>query len=396
MSQAEVRLKHGDKLYIGGEWLSPSTDRRFEIVHPGEADIRLSVPEAREADIDLAVAAAREAFDHGPWPAMSLDERSACMLRWADAIDARAEELAVAYTTEVGATIRATRQNMAYMSSLIRHGVKLAEGFAFTEEMPVLGGTAVVAKEPIGVVAAIVPWNFPAHLGLIKMVPALIVGCAMVIKPSPEAPLDMILMAECADLAGFPKGVLSVVQADRDVGDRLVRDPRVDKVSFTGSTAAGRHIGAVCMDRVARVSLELGGKSPAIVLDDIAVEAVVPRLVRMSTLISGQACMSLTRVLVSQARAPELEAALAAAYAAIKVGDPFDDAMEMGPLINARQRDRVESYIASGDWRGKAGGYAIQGHAAAFIPWINGSYGNVVGLSLSDTVAMLTGLGWRA
>ncbi|AMK25579.1 aldehyde dehydrogenase [Sphingobium sp. TKS] len=352
MSQSVVRLKHADRLYIGGEWLPPSTDRRFEIVHPGTADIRLSVPEAREADMDRAVSSAREAFDHGAWPRMSLSERCACMLHWADMLDARAEDLAVAYTTEIGATIRSTRQNMAYMSSLIRHGVKLAEAFAFEEEMPVPGGKAVVTKEPVGVVAAIVPWNFPAHLGLIKMVPALIVGCTMVVKPSPEAPLDMILMAECADLAGFPKGVLSIVQADRDVGDRLIRDLRVDKVSFTGSTAAGRHIGAVCMDRVARVSLELGGKSPAIILDDAPMEAVVPRLVRMSTLISGQACMSLTRVLVSEAKAPALEEALAAAYAAIRIGDPFDETIDMGPLINARQRDRVEGYVATGTRQG--------------------------------------------
>ncbi|WP_380871624.1 aldehyde dehydrogenase [Sphingomonas sp. DBB INV C78] len=348
MNASDVRLKFADKLYIGGEWVSPATDRRFHIVHPGVADIRLSVPEAREDDIDRAVSAARAAFDTGPWPRMERAERCACLLRWADAIDRRAEDLAIAYTTEVGATIHATRQNMAYMSSLIRHGVKLAEDYAFSVEMLVPGGRAFVTKEPVGVVAAIVPWNFPAHLGLIKMVPALIVGCTMVIKPSPEAPLDMILMAECADEAQFPPGVLSVVQADRDVGDRLVRDPRVDKVSFTGSTAAGRHIGAVCMDRVARVSLELGGKSPAIILDDISLDAVIPRLVRMSTLISGQACMSLTRVFVSQSRAKQFEEALAAAYTAIKVGDPFDEAVEMGPLINERQRERVESFITSG------------------------------------------------
>lgn len=348
MTSRDVRLKHPDRLFIGGEWVAPATSCCFEIVHPGVARITLRVPEAREDDMDRAVAAARAAFDTGPWPQMSLADRSASLLRWADVVQARAEDLAVAYTTEIGAPISVTRQNMAYMADLLRNAVRLAESYDFTQERPALGGKALVTREPVGVVAAIVPWNFPAHLGMIKIAPALMVGCTMVVKPSPEAPLDMILMAECAEEAGLPKGVLSVVQADRDVGDRLIRDPRVDKVSFTGSTAAGRHIGAVCMDRVARVSLELGGKSPAIVLDDIAIEAVIPRLVRLSTLISGQACMALTRILVSQDRAPALEEALAAAYAAIRVGDPFDEATEMGPLASERQRGRVEDYIASG------------------------------------------------
>jgi len=181
----------------------------------------------------------------------------------------------------------------------------------------------------------------------------------------------MILLAECLEGAGLPDGVLSIVQADRDVGDQMVRDPRIDKVSFTGSTAAGRHIGAVCMDRVARVSLELGGKSAAIVLDDIDVAVVVPTLTRMSTLLSGQACMALTRVLVSEQRAVELETALAAAYAAIQVGDPFDLATQMGPLATLRQRDRVEEYIAKGIAEGArlatGGGRPVQCERGYFV-----------------------------
>jgi aldehyde dehydrogenase (NAD+) len=352
MTIAELQLRHPDKLYIGGEWVAPSTDRRFQIVHPGTGEIAISVPEAREDDIDRAIAAARRAFDEGPWPRMDQDARNACLLRWADAIEARAAELANAYTTEIGIPISVTRYTMPGVAETLRSAVKIAQSYAFSEERPAAGGSALVTREPVGVVAAIVPWNFPVHLGLLKIAPALAVGCTIVVKPSPEAPLDMLLVAECAEEAGLPAGVLSIVQADRDVGDRLVRDPRVDKVSFTGSTAAGRHIGAVCMDRVARVSLELGGKSAAILLDDIDMQAAVPNLVAMSTLLTGQACMALTRVLVSDKRANELEEALTGAYAAIAVGDPFDPATQMGPLASERQRDRVESYIAAGKTEG--------------------------------------------
>lgn len=371
MGIADVRLKHPDKLFIGGEWVTPATDRRFQIVHPATGEVALSVPQAREVDIDRATAAARQAFDEGPWPHLNASERCACLSRWADAIDQRTEDLANAFTTEVGVPISATRYTMATLSGAIRNAIDIANRYAFIEQRPAQGGTAFVTREPVGVVAAIVPWNFPAHLGVLKIAPALAVGCTLVVKPSPEAPLDLIMLAECAEEVGIPDGVLSIVQADRDVGDRLVRDPRIDKVSFTGSTAAGRHIGAVCMDRVARVSLELGGKSAAIVLDDIDLSDVLPGLLRLSTLLSGQACMALTRVLVSETRIGELAEALGAAYAGIIIGDPFDPATQMGPLANSRQRDRVESYIARGKQEGArlvtGGGRPIGFERGSFI-----------------------------
>lgn len=352
MGVADVRLKYPDRLYIGGEWVVPTTDQRFEIVHPATGEVALSVPEAREGDIDRAITVARDAFDNGPWPSMAPAERCACLLRWADAIDARVEDLANGFTTEIGIPISATRYTMSTLSETLRAAVNVAQSYAFTEERPAMGGSALVIREPVGVVAAIVPWNFPAHLGLLKVAPALAVGCTLVVKPSPEAPLDMILLAECAEEAGFPAGVLSILQADRDIGDRLVRDPRIDKVSFTGSTAAGKHIGGVCMDRVARVSLELGGKSAAVILDDVEIPAIVPGLVQMSTLLSGQACMALTRIVVPEQRADEIADALGAAYAGIVLGDPFDPSTQMGPLANARQRERVEGYIAKGKAEG--------------------------------------------
>ncbi|SCW81012.1 aldehyde dehydrogenase (NAD+) [Sphingobium faniae] len=371
MAVSDVKLKHPDRLFIGGQWVAPSTDRRFGIIHPGTGELALSMPEAREEDMERAVAAARRAFDQGPWPRMSQGERNAVLLRWADAIEARADDLANAYSTEIGIPISTTRYTAAALPGILRGAVETARAYRFVDERPATGGKALVTREPVGVVAAIVPWNFPASLGLVKIAPALAVGCTVVVKPSPEAPLDLILMAECLEDAGLPEGVLSIVQADRDVGDRLVRDPRIDKVSFTGSTAAGRHIGAVCMERVARVSLELGGKSAAIVLDDMDMAQVVPGLTRMSTLLGGQACMALTRVLVSEKRAEELEAGLAAAYAAIKVGDPFDPATQMGPLATERQRDRVEAYIATGKAQGArlatGGGRPAYGQGGFFV-----------------------------
>lgn len=344
----DFKLQHPDKLYIGGKWAEPSTDRRFAIVHPATGETVMHVTEAREADIDLAVEAAHKAFHAGPWPRLSPQERAEYLLRFADAIEARHKQIALAQTIQIGAPLGAGLYVAAGLSGEPRRNAAYASSYPFREVRAVAGGSAAIVREPVGVVAAIVPWNLPSHLGLIKMCPALLAGCTLVVKPSPEAPLDMLLIAEAASEAGFPDGVLSILPGDRDVGDRLIRDSRIDKVSFTGSTAAGRHIGAVCMDRVARVSLELGGKSAAIILDDIPIDVCVPSLVGMSTILNGQACMGLTRVLVSRRRQQELTEALGAAYSALTVGDPFDLATHIGPLASGRQRERVEQFIAEG------------------------------------------------
>ncbi|MET0987626.1 MAG: aldehyde dehydrogenase [Steroidobacteraceae bacterium] len=348
MALPHPHLAHPDKLFIGGQWVTPSTANTFAIVHPGTEEVAMRVAEAREADIDRAVAAARDAFDNGPWPRLAVAERVRYLRALAEQLDQRLDDLAIAHTLQIGVPISMSRATVPTIPADARAFADYADNYKFEEVRAAQGGHALVTREPIGVVAAIVPWNLPGHLGMIKMCPALLAGCTVVVKPSPEAPLDSLIIAECAEKIGLPEGVLSILPAGREVGDRLIRDLRVDKVSFTGSTAAGKHIGAVCMERVARVSLELGGKSAAIVMDDAPLAHVIPALVGMSTLLNGQACMALTRVLVSKARKPELVAALGAAYAALKVGDPFDPATRIGPLATAVQRERVERYIDSG------------------------------------------------
>jgi acyl-CoA reductase-like NAD-dependent aldehyde dehydrogenase len=348
MTLQKPQLAHLDKLFIGGEWVEPSTSDTIAVVHPATGEIALRVAEAREADIDRAVAAARDAFDNGPWPRLSPAERANYLRRLADELDKRLEDLALAHTLQIGVPISMTRATATSVPADARAFADFADTYKFEETRAAKGGQALITREPIGVVAAIVPWNLPGHLGMIKICPALVAGCTVVVKPSPEAPLDSLIIAECAEKIGLPKGVLSILPAGREVGDKLIRDPRVDKVSFTGSTAAGKHIGAVCMERVARVSLELGGKSAAIVLDDAPLEQVVPALVGMSTLLNGQACMALTRILVSKKRKAELVEALGAAYASLKVGDPFDPTTHIGPLATKVQRDRVIGYIEKG------------------------------------------------
>lgn len=345
-------LSHSEKLFVGGEWGEPSTDARFKIVNPATGQTTAIVAEAREADMDRAIAAADLAFREGPWPRMSLEERLAVLERWADAIAARTEDLVAAPTAQIGVPTSFARAASGSAVHALQAHIAFARQYRWEEDRPVAGGIARLLRAPVGVVAAIVPWNFPAVLGMNKMAPALAAGCTVIVKPSPEAPLDLLVMAECAADAGFPQGVLSILPADRDVGDRLVRDARIDKVSFTGSTAAGKHIGAVCMERVARVTLELGGKSAAIVLDDCPIDVAVQGIVPLSTLINGQACMGLTRVLVSRARQDELVAALADAYRALTVGDPYDPATRIGPVASPAQAARVARYIEAGKAEG--------------------------------------------
>ena len=209
-----------------------------------------------------------------------------------------------------------------------------------------------VVREPVGVCAFILPWNAPLVLLSAKLCPALLAGCTVVAKPSPETPLDALMLAECAEAAGLPSGVFNVVPADREAGEHLVRNPRVDKVSFTGSTAAGRRIGAICADRVARVSLELGGKSAAIICDDADLSAAIPAVTPVSMPFSGQICFAQTRMLVPEKRHDEILEAYRAAVKSIKVGDPWDPEVGMGPLSMRRQQERVLNYIEVGRQEG--------------------------------------------
>jgi betaine-aldehyde dehydrogenase len=229
----------------------------------------------------------------------------------------------------------------------------IAREFAWESSRPgVLGADVIVRHEPVGVVAAIPPWNVPQFTVMSKLIPALLAGCTVVVKPAPETPLDGYLMAEILQEAGIPEGVVSIVAAGREVGEHLVRHPGIDKVAFTGSTAAGRRIAAICGEKLKRVSLELGGKSAAIVLDDADEAATLEGLKFLGLMNSGQACVAQTRVLVSRARHDEFAAALAEAVGAMVVGDPMDARTDIGPMVAKRQQERVEKYIALGEEEG--------------------------------------------
>ena len=336
-------------LYIGGRWVEPTSDDTLPVISPVTEEVVMSFAEAKEADMDRAVAAARDAFDNGPWPRMAAAERAAHLREVAAALAARHEELADAWTTQVGAPISFTRYASGQPAGLFEYYADVIESHPLVDERHRdNGGLVRVVKEPVGVVATITPWNAPLVLLCYKVAAALAAGCTVVSKPAPETPADAYILAECIEAAGIPAGVFNVVPAGREVGEHLVRHPGIDKIAFTGSTAAGRRIAAVAAERIARVSLELGGKSAAVVLDDAEVGDVLASLVPFSMPITGQVCFSLTRVLVPTGRKQELLDAYVDAVQRVNVGDPFDEATQMGPLTMARQLDRVQGYIAKG------------------------------------------------
>ena len=230
----------------------------------------------------------------------------------------------------------------------------LADTYPFEEQvMPSTGGDfGLLVREPVGVVGAIIPWNAPLGLISYKLAPALIAGCTVILKSSPEAPAEGYILAEIAESVGLPPGVINVVTADREASESLVRDPRVDKITFTGSTAAGRRIAAICGERIARCTLELGGKSAAVVLDDMDIATAAGTLARAECMLTGQVCSSLTRVVITEGRHDQMVDALADAFSQVQVGDPFDPSTQMGPLVAERQRDRVEAYIGKGKAEG--------------------------------------------
>ncbi|MBS4753504.1 aldehyde dehydrogenase [Nocardioides sp. zg-ZUI104] len=343
-----------DALFIGGTWTKPATGAVLEVVSPHSEEVVARVPEGSTADIDAAVAAARKAFDEGPWPQMAPAERIEVVQNLSALYAARLEEMATVISTEMGSPISFSSLAQAPAPWMqIEAFLAVAREFPWESTRPgALGADVMVRHEPVGVVAAIPPWNVPQFTVLSKLVPALLAGCTVVVKPAPETPLDCYLLAEMLAEAGVPEGVVSIVAGGREVGEHLVRHPDVDKVAFTGSTAAGRLIGSICGEQLKRVSLELGGKSAAIVLDDADEAAAIEGMKFLGVMNSGQACVAQTRVLVSRERHDAFAEALAEAIGAMKVGDPMDPATEIGPMVAARQADRVEKYIALGQEEG--------------------------------------------
>jgi aldehyde dehydrogenase (NAD+) len=326
----------------------------IEVISPHTEKVIAEVPLAGPAGVDDAVNAARAAFDSGPWGRSGPSERIAAVRRLADLYDQRRAEMAETITAEIGAPISfAQRAQVGLPAMMIRAFCDLAERHPWQERRPgFFGADVIVEKQAVGVVAAIVPWNMPQFLIVTKLVPALLAGCAVVIKPAPESPLDALLLDEMIGQIGLPDGVVSVVPGDAAVGELLVAHPRVDKVSFTGSTSAGRAVAAACAANLTQVSLELGGKSAAIVLDDAVPEKVAAGVRSASLSNSGQICNALTRVLVPERRHDEYVDALASEMSQLRVGNPVDPGTQLGPLVSQRQQSRVRDYIQIGQREG--------------------------------------------
>ena len=336
--------------WIDGTWATPSGPRLITVIDASTGLPLAAVPEANEADVDAAVGAARRAFDTTDWPTRSPQERARAIHSLADALDSRASATAKAVSTQNGMPIAVSSATEAVIpATLLRYYADLAINQNAEENRPgFAGGTTVVRREPVGVVAAIVPWNFPQTLTFFKLAPLLAAGCTVVIKPSPETVLDSHVLAEAIAESDIPPGVINIVPGGRDVGAYLVAHPGVDKVAFTGSTEAGRAIGEVCGRMIRPVTLELGGKSASIILDDADLSSLLEQFFAATLINNGQTCFLGTRVLAPRHRYTETVDILSDFARSLTVGNALDPATQIGPLATARQRERVQNYIARG------------------------------------------------
>ncbi len=333
-----------DRLYIGGEWVPPAGDGTIEVVEAATEEVMGTVPEGTSADVDAAVAEARRAFEE--WAATPVAERAELLRRLQAGLMERAPEIGTLVAREVGMPLHMATLIQASVPALIVGSyADVVEGFTFEEEA--MG--SLLVREPVGVVAAVTPWNYPLYQLASKVGPALAAGCTIVAKPSEVAPLTAFVLAEVADAAGVPAGVFNVVTGYGPVaGEALVDHPDVDMVSFTGSTAAGRKVAAAAARTVKRVTLELGGKSPAVVLDDADLDEAVRAAVSQCYLNAGQTCIAWSRVLVPRDRLDEAVAVAENVAEEFTVGDPLASETRLGPLATRAQQERVRDYIRRG------------------------------------------------
>jgi aldehyde dehydrogenase (NAD+) len=367
-SRASLSLPwtHVDDLYVDGAWRRADGAGRLPVVDPATEETWGSVPDASPQDVDDAMAAAVRAFRTGPWPRMTPSERAEVLLRMADEVEKRAEPLAWTNTRENGSPIAETSGAAANAAGILRHVASLAAWLEAEDVRPFPAGGAetVVRRDPVGPCVLIAPWNFPINLMVIKLAPALLAGCTVVLKPAESTPLSIRFVVEAAAAAGVPAGVVNLVTGGGAVGEALVRHPDTAKVAFTGSTPVGRRIGAVCGELLKPVTLELGGKSSAIVLEDADLDAMAQVLVRSSMRNTGQTCYISTRILAPASRYDEVVAMVTATIAAGRQGDPLDADTVFGPLATARQRDVVVGYLDSAKAEGArvtTGGAAVDG-----------------------------------
>ena len=335
----------GASVFIDGR-LRPA-DRAEPVLEAATGEPLGDGASATAAEVDHAVAAARAAL--AEWSSASPDHRAEVLVGFAAALQRRARTTDQLLTRENGMPMSLSRgANGAFPAALLRYYAQLITETPIEEIRPSVIGHTIVRREPVGVVAAVVPWNYPQALSAFKLAPALAAGCTVVLKAAPETALDALVFAEAAQECGLPPGVLNIVPGAVEAGAHLVSHPGVDKVSFTGSTAAGRAIGEVCGRLLRPVTLELGGKSAAIILDDADLDATMKGLRSASFVNNGQTCYLSSRILAPRSRYDDVVAALVALVDGMKVGDPLDPATDIGPLVSARQRERVLGYIESG------------------------------------------------
>jgi aldehyde dehydrogenase (NAD+) len=339
-----------DKLFIGGRWSEPATAEPLEIRSPHDQSLVGRAAQASTADVDRAVQAARDAFDHGPWPRMTPAERQAVVARFNELHAARAEEFAALVTSENGSALWFTRWiHTTLLAEQTSAYLRAAESFGWEERLdPTSTSGPLLRREPVGVVAAVIPWNAPHQSALVKMVPALLAGCTVILKSSPETALDALALGDLFTEAGVPDGVVSILPADRATSEYLVSHPDIDKIAFTGSTAAGRRIASIAGQQLKRVSLELGGKSAAIILDDADLAAVTEGLKFLSFGNNSENCVAHTRILAPRSRYEEVVTAVKTLVESLTVGDPSDPSTFVGPMVRADQQQRVQSYIELG------------------------------------------------
>ena len=349
MTQSTAFRTEWDKLFIGGKWVEPATSDVIEVRSPATGELVGKVPLASAADVDAACAAAREAFDNGPWPQLSPAERAEVLGRAVKLMEERADELKFLLAAETGQppTIVDMMQYGAAMSSF-QFYAGAADKFTWQDIRDGVYGQTLVVREPVGVVGAVTAWNVPFFLAANKLGPALLAGCTVVLKPAAETPLSVFAMAEMFVEAGLPEGVLSIVPGGPETGQALTANPNLDKYTFTGSSGVGKEIAKIAADKLKPCTLELGGKSAAIILDDADLDSTLPMLVFSGLMNSGQACVGQTRILAPRSRYDEVVEKLSAAAAGMAPGLPDNPAAMIGPLISEKQRERVEGYIKKG------------------------------------------------
>src|SRR6185295_9278864 len=328
-----------DKLYIAGQWATPSTPETIDVHSAGTGEVMGKVPAAGDRDIDAAVRAARAAFES--WSQRPVAERAGFLARIAAGLQQRGELLGKTIAQEVGMPIKLSGRIQAGLPMLtFGNYAKIASEFQFEEKV----GNSLVVRDPVGVVGAITPWNYPLHQIALKVAPALAAGCTVVLKPSEIAPFNAFILAEVVHEAGLPPGVFNLITGYGPiVGEALVKHPEVDMISFTGSTRAGRRISELAAQTVKRVTLELGGKSASIILDDADLPAAVKGTVTNCYLNSGQTCTAFTRMLVPESRYAEAKAIAGEVAKAFTPGDPMSESARLGPLSSKMQLDRVRA-----------------------------------------------------